>query len=440
MGPLGPGPCALVQRYITQHARLPAQPASPTPSHGALKVVGNVPGIGPICMGPLGPGPCAAVAQYLLQLSGRVTPQPFDPRQIKVISTNPSMGPICNGPLGTGPCALVQQLILDRAGSSSQQLPPLPNLGSLDAQQVATACARRAGLDVTQFASCTGEQTILSPRQQAIVDCGLTSSDTPSFAQCAAPQLGIQLSDNQRVIAGCAIKSKGDTSDFLDCAGSAIIDRNLSPDERAVLSCAEEDSNDASQFAGCSAAHLLGNHATNEERIAVQCAAQAEGDYTEMATCAGANLFNLKLNPEQQIAVQCIVSTGGQPYAAAGCIATRLTARELVKCFTDGVGGSQGCFGDDNDLFGKNGWTARSLVQLAGGRNSVIRNPGQIWGGDNSFVRNPGQIWGGDNSFVRNPSQFWGGNNSVFNNPSQLAPQPVTLGTIGGKRICLPWC
>jgi hypothetical protein len=163
---------------------------------------------------------------------------------------------------------------------------------------------------------------------------------------------------------------------------------------------------------------------------------------TSMATCAGANMFNLQLNPEQQIAVQCVVSTGGQPYAAAGCIASRLTMRELTKCMTDGFGG-KGCFGDTNDLFGREGWTARTLGQIAGGPNSIINNPGQIWGGDNSFVRNPGQIWGGDNSFVRNPSQFWGGNNSIFNNPSQLLPQPpppVQLGTIGGKRICLPWC
>jgi hypothetical protein len=301
-------------------------------------------------------------------------------------------------------------------------MPTLPNLGSLNAQQVAIACAQRVGIDVTQFASCAGENIILTPRQQAIVNCGVSSSDAEAFAQCAAPQLGIQLSDNQRLIAGCAIKSQGDTDDFLDCAGTAIINRNLTPNERQVLSCAEDHSDDATEFATCSASSLLGDHVSREQKIAIQCAAQSEGDYTEMATCAGANLFNLNLNPEQQIAVQCIVSTGGMPYAAAGCIATRLTGRELVKCLTDGFGGAHGCFGDNNDLFGR------------------IRNPGQIWGGDNSFLRNPGQIWGGSNSFVRNPSQFWGGNNSVFNNPSQLAPRPVTLGTIGGKRVCLPWC
>jgi hypothetical protein len=158
------------------------------------------------------------------------------------------------------------------------------------------------------------------------------------------------------------------------------------------------------------------------------------------ATCAGANMFNLNLNAEQQIAVQCVVSTGGQPYAAAGCIATRLTARELTKCIDHGIGGSDGCFGDNNDLVGRNGWTARTMGQIAGGPNSIIRNPDQIWGGNNSFVRNPGQIWGGNNSFVRNPSQFWGGNNSIFNNPSQLVPKPLEVGKIGGHRVCIPWC
>jgi len=114
------------------------------------------------------------------------------------------------------------------------------------------------------------------------------------------------------------------------------------------------------------------------------------------------------------------------------------TIRELTKCMTDGVGGD-GCFGDSNDLVGKNGWTARTLGQLQGGPNSFARNPSQIWGGDNSFVRNPSQIWGGTNSFVRNPGQIWGGPNSVFNHPQQLAPQPLTL-NVGGKRFCLPWC
>ena len=184
---------------------------------------------------------------------------------------------------------------------------------------------------------------------------------------------------------------------------------------------------------------MLGAHLSREQQVALQCAAQSDGDTTGFAACAGSNLFNLNLNPEQQIAVSCVVETGGQPYAAAGCIATRLTARELEKC-ADGIGGDDGCFGNNNDLIGRNGWTARTLGQIAGGPNSFVRNPSQVWGGDNSFLRNPSQVWAGNNSFVRNPSLFWGGNNSIFNNPQQLVPRPATFGNVAGHRICFPWC
>jgi hypothetical protein len=418
-----------------------------------LQIVGNDPWVGPICAGPLGPGPCVAVQLYLLRLSGQLPSPTFNLEQLQVINNGvPGVGPICNGPLGAGPCALVQQYILDHSTQTS--VAPPPTISDGGPQRLAIECARRAGLNTAGFASCAGQQVILSENQHAVLNCAVSPSTAQAFAECAAPQLGIRLSDKQRQIAGCAMKSRGDTSNFLSCAGSTAIGRNLTPDEQAVLYCAQNSNDSASNFASCSATRLIGGHVSKEQKLAVECAAQSEGDYSTMASCAGANLFNLNLNPEQQIAIQCVVSTGGQPYAAAGCIATRLTGRELVKCATNGFGGTDGCFGDNNDLFGRNGWTARTLDQIAGGPNSVfrhpdqlwggpnsfVRNPSQIWGGDNSFLRNPSQIWGGDNSFVRNPSQFWGGNNSVFNNPSQLAPKPVTLAEVGGKRICLPWC
>lgn len=45
---------------------------------------------------------------------------------------------------------------------------------------------------------------------------------------------------------------------------------------------------------------------------------------------------------------------------------------ELEKCLTDGIGGD-GCFGDNNDLLGKKGWTARTLSNAV---NDVINGPG----------------------------------------------------------------
>jgi len=58
------------------------------------------------------------------------------------------------------------------------------------------------------------------------------------------------------------------------------------------------------------------------------------------------------------------------------------------------VFGGDGCFGDNNDLVGRNGWVARTFGQIAGGPNSVINNPSQIFGGPNSVFNNPGPTRG----------------------------------------------
>jgi hypothetical protein len=62
-------------------------------------------------------------------------------------------------------------------------------------------------------------------------------------------------------------------------------------------------------------------------------------------------------------------------YVAAGCAASRLTARELTKCVEHGIGGDDGCFGNNNNLVGRNGFVVRNIAALGGGPNSVIRDP-----------------------------------------------------------------
>ncbi len=489
-----------------------------------LTQIGNVQGIGPICVGPLGPGPCDAIRMYLAQATfGGPTPQ-FNLNDVHMTGSAGNFGPICNGPFGAAPCSLVGQFGLDRMGVGS-----IPNQSSFNLPQftgatgLAAECARRSGLDIGTFVGCAGQQVILPQRDQAILDCAVASksaeafgrcaaqhtgirlsqdqqliadcamrskgqttdfltcagpnfanraigpneqailncaakpgtssmtfvecagsrflkdqelavincavgsSDIASFASCAAPNASIKMSDDQRILARCALSSNGDESNFLSCAGSTFATRGLGTNERAVLNCASSSQNSTEKFAACAANKLVGGNLSKEQQVALRCAVESKGDGGSFLGCAAANMFSLQLNPEQQIAVQCVVSTGGEPTTAAGCIASRLTMRELTKCLSDGIGG-KGCFGDSNDLVGRDGFVARTFGQIAGGPNSVINNPGQIWGGDNSFVRNPGQIWGGPNSF--------------FNNPGQLlpTPKPIQVGSIGGKRICLPWC
>lgn len=528
-GPLGPGPCRDIQVFLA--VRTIAQQQIQVPSWQGTGT----------CIGPMGPVPCPAVQDYLMQSQSGIAPGSghLNLRRPQVLAqAGPNGQTMCGGPAGPVPCVLLAQIGLDMLGGN---LPPIAPIGlptgAADVQKVAQACANQAGLDMAAFTACTGHKVVLPQRQQEVLDCAASSRDTPSFAACAAGKFGIGLSDDQRRVAACAIKAKGvesafracggaafiskvlsndekaildcaakntdavqfgecaatrfmgraekavvdcamsasdpaafalcaapnvgvkmsndqrvlakcamqssgDSTAFANCAGAGFLAGNLGPNERKVLGCAAGANGDTSRFAACSANALFGDKLSKEQQIAVQCAAQSQGDPTGFATCAGANLFGMQLNAEQQIAIQCVVGTGGNPPAAAGCMASRLTARELSKCLSDGIGGRDGCFGDNNDLVGKNGFVGRTLGQIAGGHNSIINNPGQIWGGDNSFLRNPGQIWGGPNSFVRNPAQIWGGPNSVFRNPSQLLPQPrpMQIGTVGGKRICLPWC
>ena len=349
-----------------------------------------------------------------------------------VIGRLPDGRYLCGTPRGNMPCDMAMQIFRPSPMPpvppppppplpTQYPAPPLPppvqafDPGS-SIEQYAQRCAQMSQGYLQNFEFCTGDMVILNHSQQEILDCATGSRDQMAFAQCAAQASGIRLTRDESTLAKCAWSSDGNEDAFTTCAAS-IVGTNLTPEQQQVVKCAA-DNNDVSSFATCSAESLIGPHLSRDQRIAVECAADSGADVEQFAVCAGTKYLNigLNLNPEQQIAVECVVTTGGQPYAAAGCIATALTARELEKCFTEGIGG-HGCFGDTNDLVGRRGFVMRTLDQIAGGSNSVVRNPQQILGGPNSVFNNPGQLTGGPNSIINRPL---GGSNSVFNNPAQL--------------------
>ncbi|HDI8306228.1 TPA: hypothetical protein PPD39_001872 [Acinetobacter baumannii] len=489
LGPLGVGPCEAIRAYLMQtQSAMNQLPSGFNVQQPQILKLSKSNGE-PMCQSPFGPVPCSLFAQIGLDLMGsnQLTPNNFIQTNISNVQKRAKE---CAKQVGvdvaafsacTGQNVILsrqQQAVLDCAVAAksteafaSCAAPQLGYALSNDQQKIA-GCAVKSQGNEQIFKTCMGgifldkilsqderkilqcannnpdpvsfgkcaAQKFISNTQRAMLDCAISSDNINSFASCSLPYTQLKMSEEQRVLVKCAMQTQGNKDDFAVCAGNLFLNNGLGDNERKVLSCAASAAGNESNFAACSANILFGNNLSKEQQIAVQCAAQSQGDPIGFASCAGANMFNMQLNAEQQIAVQCVVSTGGQPQAAAGCIASRLTARELSKCLSGSVGGEDGCFGDNNDLIGKNGWVARTFGQIMG--QPFLMNPDLIWGGDNSFVRNPGQIFGGDNSFVRNPGQIFGGNNSVFNNPGQLLPQPkpVQLGSIGGKRICLPWC
>lgn len=155
---------------------------------------------------------------------------------------------------------------------------------------------------------------------------------------------------------------------------------------------------------------------------------QNRGSYVQMGVCAAGG----GLTPEQQVLVQCAITSGGQPYVMAGCVGTQLTANEIQKCFDQGIGG-RGCFGDNNTavIFIKNYWQD---VTRGPGENNEYRKAVQrnILGPLNDLAT--GNIGQSDQSVWRQV-----GLPPVIIRPPP-SPPPVQLGTVGGRRVCVPWC
>ena len=320
---------------------------------------------------------------------------------------------------------VVTAVLICAAGANAQSLPdvmPAPPSNLSQGQQLVWSCARLAAAtgDVDTFAHCTGRQIILTASQQRLVECAQLSTSVSAFAVCSgALELGGSLNGNQQATLECAVRSGGVMDDFADCMGDHFIGQHLTQQQSLALNCAQQSSGDVEEFANCAGAGILGPSLSEDQKAAIKCAVQSQGDLTDFTTCAenrwlDPNL-NFQLNPEQQIALQCFSETGGQPYAAAACTASRLTFRELQKCLTDGVGGDGGCFGNSNDLWGRNGWTATTF--------------GNAWH-DLQYGFGPNNdLFGGQ-----------GVAGQALEAIRQNAPPPLQVGSVAGYRVCVPWC
>jgi hypothetical protein len=260
----------------------------------------------------------------------------------QVIGNGPQ-GPICSGPLGPGPCSDVMRYLQQHSAPPPVLPMPPSTLQVIGNSPVGPICSGPLGPG-----PCAAVAQYIQQHPQGL------PAGAPQFYQplnfssigAQAQQIGIQCAQ-QSVNASDVIDS------FISCAGQQVV---LPQDQQALI----------------------------------DCAAQSGGQVYEFITCEGGNIIANQLTPEQQIAVQCVAETGGQPYAAAGCAATQLTVRELQKCFTDGIGGPNGCFGDNNDIVGRNGWTARTFTNVV---NDIQHGPGpnNDLVGPNGFVARTAQ-------------------------------------------------
>lgn len=166
-------------------------------------------------------------------------------------------------------------------------------------------------------------------------------------------------------------------------------------------------------IAGCLGMPGLGA----KERRYVECiirnSSPSGQNWGGTAICA----LGLNVNPEVQIAIQCAAQTKGQPHAFAICTGGQLAAREIDKCWKNGIGTPGGCMGPNNEyrkyagylknqadaFFGPSSAVAQAYgfwysnlympgssntaVQLINGALNDLQHPGNI---ANNFAREAG--------------------------------------------------
>jgi Protein of unknown function (DUF1036) len=315
----------------------------------------------------------------------------------------------------------------------------------------AIACRGKANnVQRDEFIDCW-MRAVSSSKQRAILDCWKKMDSYASFAICANSE---SLDPRSYKVASCASKylNEGKGASFITCAGNAA----LTPDQAKIFDCAvsnrgnyaamtscavqSEMTDEQRRIANCVTSNAsykqmaicaTGVFMTPEQSRVIGCVTGNRGQWTQMAVCAAGNT----LTPEQQVFASCAISTGGQPYAFAGCVGTQLTLNELQKCIDRGIGGS-GCFGQNNETvkFMRNAW--KDVTEGPGPSNDLLGRDGFVGRTLENARRDVEQGPGSGN-------EVFGGQGFVgrtLEDVRKNAPPPVELGTVGGNRVCIPWC
>jgi hypothetical protein len=197
-----------------------------------------------------------------------------------------------------------------------------------------------------------------------------SSGDRTTFGACMVENM---LGQRERATYACVQQSPNSRAQVATCLVGALGGPNEEAIARVVGECQRRFGTNYQQYPLCMASQSINVGGDAGKLIACMQQQGAGGNIDVLGTamCYGAGQFGL--NAEAQIVAQCAVSTGGEPYAFAGCAGGQLTARELDKCFTSGVGGPNGCFGPNNTIVQALGSAGQLLEQQFGPNNTMVR-------------------------------------------------------------------
>lgn len=255
---------------------------------------------------------------------------------------------------------------------------------------------------------------------------------------------------NEQIARQCWNKSNGDQNNFIDCMAGNM----FSDEKKKAYNCVKQHQDNKQQLAMCLASVNMG---PNEQRALAQaqnCYNTYGDDFSQYPLCLASNNFDqttaravacyqqqaqsgdfsywqaaicmsgpqLKLNPELIIAAECAMASGGEPMTFISCAGGRLTAREIDKCFTYGIGGD-GCFGPNNDII-KAARQYGDFLDKTLGQNHPFS---KVW---NNGVHDISQGPGPNNDLVKFGKQVQNSINDINNGPGENNDVRKTVNTI----------
>lgn len=212
-----------------------------------------------------------------------------------------------------------------------------------------------------------------------------------AFGDCMVRSM---VGDRERAAYDCVRRGGNNRAVAATCMVGALGGQRERAIASAVAQCQQRFGSNYNQYPLCMASQNLNVGGEAGKLIACLQQQGSTGNVNMLGTavCYGSGALNL--NAEAQIAVQCAATTGGEPYSFAACAGGQLTARELDKCFTGGIGGQNGCFGPNNTIVQALNQTGQILGQQFGPNNDLVR----AW---NTAARDITSGPGPNNEFVK---------------------------------------
>lgn len=183
----------------------------------------------------------------------------------------------------------------------------------------------------TEIALCISGRDNFTPKEMAAAECLLEAASDRQRSVCISSGF---LEGKEAAIANCAIESE-DEEDLLSCAAVGQLPPEIEPYATCISDHYQDETED---ILACSLVHFL----NEEQQEFAQCALTSENIFS-YAVCMSRD----ELTPEQEIVATCAAESA-DPYQFVACAGGKLTAREISKCFSGGIGTKDGCFGPNN--------------------------------------------------------------------------------------------